>query len=59
MWEWLKTRSNRVYIYAVGVATGPLFIYYGVADETEINLWSGVLLTVLGLTAAVNTSEKE
>lgn len=56
--EWFKTRSNRVYLYAVGVATGPVLVYYGVADEKEISLWSGLLLTVLGLTAAANVNEK-
>lgn len=56
--EWLKTRSNRVYLYGVGVATGPVLVYYGVADQQEISLWSGLLLTVLGLTAAANVNEK-
>lgn len=56
---WFKTRSNRIYLYGVGVATGPVLIYYGVADEKEISLWSGLLLTVLGLSAARYTNEKE
>lgn len=56
---WLKTRSNRVYLYGVGVATGPVLVYYGVADEKEVALWSGLLLTVLGLSAARYTNEKE
>lgn len=56
--EWLKTRSNRVYLYGVGVATGPILVYYGVADGEEVSLWSGLLLTVLGLTAVANVNEK-
>jgi hypothetical protein len=56
---WFKTRSNRIYLYGVGVATGPVLVYYGVADEKEVALWSGLLLTALGLTAARNTNEKE
>lgn len=56
--KWFKTRSNRVYLYTVGAATGPVFIYYGVADEKAVSLWSGLLLTVLGLTATANTNER-
>ena len=56
---WFKTRSNRIYLYGVGVATGPVLVYYGVADEKEVALWSGLLLTVLGLSAARYTNEKE
>lgn len=58
VFNWFKSRSNRVYLYTVGAATGPVFIYYGVADEKAVSLWSGLLLTVLGLTAAVNTNER-
>ena len=56
---WFKTRSNRIYLYGVGVATGPVLVYYGVVDEKEVSLWSGLLLTILGLSAARYTNEKE
>lgn len=56
---WFKTRSNRIYLYSVGIAVGPVLVYYGVADEKEVSLWSGLLLTILGLSAARYTNEKE
>lgn len=57
--NWFKTRSNRVWLYTTGVAFGPVLVFYGVAESAEVSLWSGILMTVLGLTATVNTNEKE
>ncbi len=56
--NWFKTRSNRVWLYTVGTATGPVLVYYGVVDQEAFTLWSGFLLTVLGLTATANTNER-
>jgi hypothetical protein len=55
---WFKTRSNRVYLYTVGTAVGPVLVAHGVVEDSQVALWSGLLLAILGLTATVNTSQK-
>ncbi len=56
--NWFKTRSNRVYLYTVGTAAGPVLVAHGLVDDSQVALWSGLLLAILGLTATVNTNER-
>jgi hypothetical protein len=59
MINWFKTRSNRVYLYLVGLALAPILVSYGYISKEDVPLWLGLLLAVLGLgTATVKVNEK-
>ncbi|GAA2179816.1 hypothetical protein GCM10009847_15400 [Leucobacter tardus] len=44
-----KGRAARKYAYAVGLATGPVLIFYGLISAEEFAIWAGFGATVLGV----------
>ena len=40
--------SERQYLYNIASALAPLMVAYGLASETQISLWLGVVGAVLG-----------
>jgi hypothetical protein len=51
----------RAYIYSVGVAAGPLAIFYGLMTSEEVALWLGLGAAGLALPSALalaNTPKK-
>lgn len=51
--------ATRAYVYRVLLALQPLVLFYGIASESEVALWLGVISAALGLGLATkNTSTK-
>lgn len=44
-----KGREARKYAYAVGLAAGPVLIFYGYMSAEEFAIWAGFGATVLGV----------
>lgn len=52
-------QATRAYVYRVLLALQPLVLFYGIASESEVALWLGVISAALGLGLATkNTSTK-
>jgi hypothetical protein len=59
--RFITSPKVRAYIYSVGVAAGPLVIFYGLATAQEVALWLGFGGTALALPSALalaNTPKK-
>lgn len=51
--RFIPSPKVRAYIYSVGVAAGPLVIFYGLATAQEVALWLGFGGTALALPSAL------
>jgi hypothetical protein len=56
--SWFARERNRAYLYRVLTAGGTVVLFYGLATQEEVAVWSGLVATGFGLPAA-NTTTKE
>ena len=51
--RFIPSPKARAYVYAVGVAAGPLAIFYGLLSSEEVALWLGFGGAALALPSAL------
>ena len=55
----MLSEANRAYLYRIFLALVPIATVYGIVEEAEAALWTGLGAAVLGVGLAVaNTSAK-
>lgn len=54
----LNNEAFRAYVYRVLLALGSAAVFYGIATQEEIVMWTGILATVFNIMPAANTSTK-